>query len=226
MYAIIVGGGKVGFNLAETLLQAGHEVLVVEKDPAKCRRLEDHLGDAVQCTDGTTAKALRDAGLQRASVLIAATGLDENNLVACQVALHLGCQRVVARVNNPRNEEIFRSLGIRATVSSTRIIYTLIEQEVEVGDLVPLLTLRRGNLEIVETTLAPRSPAVGAPVKSLRLPEACILLSVVRGDQVLIPRGDTVLREGDSVLALVRQPESQVLQQVLAAPQGQGDSGG
>lgn len=206
MYAMIAGGGKVGYYLARTLVEHGHEVLLIEKNPVRYGLLVEQLGeDAVALGDAADVAVLEAAGAGRADVVISVTGHDEDNIIICQVAKRkFGCRRVVARVNNPRNEETFRMLGIDTTVSSTRIIQGLIEEEVDTADMVPLLALRKGDLQIVEMKLCEKCPAADRHVVELSLPKDCILLSVVRGDEVFIPRGNTVLKAGDVILALAK----------------------
>jgi trk system potassium uptake protein TrkA len=216
VYAIIVGGGKIGYYLGRTLLENRHEVLVIEKGLDRYRHLEEVLGEVVVHGDGADVRVLEKAGITRADVVVAVTGYDEDNLVICQMAKRkFGTRRVVARVNNPLNEDTFRMLGIDATVSSTRIIYNLLEEEVGPGTLVCLAALRRGRLEIIEVGLANDSPMVGKAVKELRLPLDCILLSVVRGEELIVPRGDTVIQGGDSIVALVRQDGQEALRSAL-----------
>ncbi len=218
MYAIIVGGGKIGYYLTRTLLDNGHEVLLIEKNEDRAHRLDEALGDVVVHGNGTDIRVLERSGITRADVMVAVTGFDEDNLVVCQVAKRkFGTRRVIARVNNPLNEDTFRMLGIDATVSSTRIIYNLLEEEVGSNTLVCLATLSRGRLEIIEVGLANDSPAAGKAVKELRLPIDCVLMSVLRGDEIIVPRGDTVLEGGDAIVALVRQGGQGALRAALGA---------
>ncbi|MGD0205599.1 MAG: TrkA family potassium uptake protein, partial [Dehalococcoidia bacterium] len=151
MYIIIVGGGKVGYYLAKQLVEDGHEVLVIEKDAAKCQQIADELGDIAVRGDGCEGTTLDAAGTGRADLFIAVTGDDEDNLVACQVAKNkFDVRRTVARINNPKNEIIFKKLGIDTTVSSTALLLANIEQELPSHPLIPLLTLKGSGLEIVE----------------------------------------------------------------------------
>src|SRR3990170_7611509 len=163
MYAIVVGGGKVGYYLAKELLaEAENEVLVIEKDGAKCERIAEELGDIVLRGDGCEAATMEIAGFGRADMVIAVTGDDEDNLVSCQVAkVKFSVPRTVARINNPKNEEIFRRLGIDTTVSATAAILTQIEQELPAHPLIRLLTLKGGGLEIVEVKVPENSAVVG-----------------------------------------------------------------
>lgn len=203
MYVIVAGGGKVGYYLAQTLQSANHEVLVIEKDYQRYRWLQDHLGECVLYGDATEAGTLQRAGAARADVVTAVTGHDEDNIVICRLAGDLfGCSRVVARVNNPKNEEAFRLFGIHNLVNGTQLIYHLVEEELGLMGLFPLLTFR-GGVQFLEAILPPDAPAVGAAIKDLVLPDRCLLLAILRGEEVIFPRGEVVLRPGDHVFAMV-----------------------
>jgi trk system potassium uptake protein TrkA len=142
-------------------------------------------------------------GMERADLVVAVTGDDEDNLIICQVAKNwFGVPRVIARVNNPRNEEVFRRLGVDETISATTLLFQLIEQEVTVGEFLPLALLQRGGLEIVEIELTASSPIVGKPVRELSLPEGCLLAAVVRDNNAQVVTGDTVLQPGDIVIVI------------------------
>src|ERR671930_616117 len=173
MYILIAGGGKIGANLARTLIQVGHEVTVVEQERGRFERLEQEFEHQVQHGDATEIHVLERAGVARPPDVVAAvTGDDEDNLVICQLAREkYGAQKVVARVNDPRNQAHFDLLGISPTVSATDSIMALIEHEVPEHDLVHLLELRKENLEIVEVQIAKGDPAAGKTVEKLRLPE-------------------------------------------------------
>ncbi|TAK02682.1 MAG: TrkA family potassium uptake protein, partial [Candidatus Manganitrophaceae bacterium] len=167
--------------------------------------------------NGSRVSVLREAGANRADVLVAVTGTDEDNLVICQVAKAVfKCPRTIARVNDPRNESLFSTLGIDATVSSTRLIDSLIEEQVKAEDMViPLVTLRAGNIEIIEVDLSRSSPLMGKRVREISLPEGAIFISIIRGDEVVIPKGDTELIPGDKVVALVKKEKEQALREML-----------
>ncbi len=205
MYIIIVGGGKVGYYLARTLINEGHEVLVIELDPRKSERIADELGTVVLRGDGCEASTLAEAGASRADMLIAVTGDDEDNLVACQVAkVRFKVPRTIARINNPKNERIFKRLGIDVTVSATNIILEHIGHEVPTHRLTRLLELRDLGLEIVEVRIPPTSPVVGKRVVELSLPTPSVLAAIIspgRGAQ--IPNAETVIQANDEVLAVV-----------------------
>src|SRR5215470_9242710 len=170
MYIIIVGGGGVGYYLARTLVKANHEVLLLERDRAAHRRLSEELGEVVMQGDGCEVRIMEEAGGARADAVVAVTGDDDDNLVICQMAkMKFNVPRTIARVNNPRNEVIFHRLGIDATVSSTKIIYNLIEQEIETGEVIPLAALSRGNIEIVEVEISIKSPVLGKMVGDIAM---------------------------------------------------------
>lgn len=217
MYIIIVGGGKVGYNLTKLLLAEEHEVLLIEKDKTKTAGLSREFGESLMEGNGSRVSVLREAGANRADVLVAVTGTDEDNLVICQVAKAVfKCPRTIARVNDPGNESLFSTLGIDATVSSTRLIDALIEEQVKAEDMViPLVTLRAGNVEIIEVDLSRSSGMMGKKIREIHLPEGAIFISILRGDEVVIPKGDTELIPGDKVVALVRKEAEQALREML-----------
>ncbi|MCL4516627.1 MAG: NAD-binding protein [Firmicutes bacterium] len=215
MFVIVVGGGKVGFYLTKTLIEAGHEVLLLEKDAMKARGLEDNFGDVAVQGDGTELATLQNVGASRADVVAAVTGHDEDNIVVCQMAKKLGCKRVIGRVNNPKNEDAFLMLDIKTTVNSTQLIYHLVEEQVGLQGIIPLLELRGGKAEIVELEISAGSPAVGKPVKELNLPEDCLLVSVMREEEIIFPRGETVLSGGDTVIALTARGKAHLLRDAL-----------
>lgn len=217
MYIVVVGGGRIGYNLAKFLITDGHEILLLEKDKTKILALTKEFGDAVVEGDGSLVRVLRAAGATRANVVVAATGNDENNLVICQVAKTVfKCPRVIARVNDPRNEDLFNLLGISPTVNATRIINSLIEEEVKADDMmIPLLTLRGGGVEIIEVQISSSSRVVGKKVGEVHLPEGSIFISLLRGDEVIIPKGDTVLKTGDKVLAILKKEKEPAFRDLL-----------
>lgn len=216
MYIVVVGGGKVGYYLAKALIQDGHEILVIEKDQRKCEAINEELGQVTLQGDGCEVATLEQAGTGRAGVLIAVTGDDEDNLVACQVAKRrFQVPRTIARINNPKNETIFKKLGVDVTVSSTDLILAQIEQEIPTHSLVHLLTLKGVGVEIVEIRVPPDSPAIGRPLKELGIPDESILSLVIRNGQAIIPYGDTVLEAEDEVLAVTTPQDEAPLRRIL-----------
>lgn len=216
MYAVIVGGGKVGYYLTKTMLAKGHEVTVIEREERKSQRFIDEFGSIVVLGDGCDPVILEEAGLNRADVLIAVTGDDEDNLVVCQIAKkHFKVGRTIARVVNPKNMNIFNKLGIDASVSATDIISSLIEQEVITQEIIPLVSLKKGALEIVEIRVPPESPVLNTAIKDLTLPAESILISIIRGEQIIIPKGDTTFLPQDTVLALTSRLRVEELQKIF-----------
>ncbi len=202
MYAIVAGGGKVGYYLAKELVEQGHEVLVVERDPKQCAFITEELGNIVMQGDAAEASVLAEAGTGRADVIVAVTGDDEDNLVISQVAkTHFQVPRAIARINNPKNEQIFRMLGIDATVSATDVILGVLEQELPAQSLVPLLRLRHADVEVVETVLDGSAPAVGKTIQDLGLPPDCSIAVIIRSGAPIFPNGETRLAAGDEVIA-------------------------
>lgn len=204
MYVIVVGGGKVGSYLTKRLLHEGREVLLIEKDSRAAASLKLQFGDAVIVGDGCEALTQQNAGFQRADVVAAVTGEDEDNLVVCQMAMNTwGVQRTIARVNDPSHKWLFQELGISGTVSATDVLYHLIEQEISIGNVIPLGALKMGNIEVVEATLDNRSPAVGMKVRDLKLPLKSNLVWLLRNDEGVLVDGETVLEVNDLIVALV-----------------------
>ena len=210
MYIIVIGGGRVGYYLTKALLDEGHEVLLVEKNATICENVSDEFGSVCVRGDGCEAATLAEIGTGRADMLIAVTGDDEDNLVACQVAKYkFNVPRTIARIRNPKNETIFKKLGVDVTVSSTNVILEHIEEEVPTHPLTHLLEIRDKGLEIVEVKIPPESTAVGKPVKELPLPTGSILSLIIRkARKPIVPAGNTILQAEDQVIAIT-PPESE-----------------
>ena len=217
MYIIIVGAGKVGYHLGKFLMAEGHEVMLIEEDRSKVDTLSLEFHDSIMQGDGSAVEVLKEAGANRADVVVAATGNDEDNLVICQVTKLVFLRpRTIARVNNPRNEELFAGLGVDASVSATKIINTIIEEQVKAGDMmIPLLTLKAGDVEIVEVELSRSSHIVKKKVKELSLPPGSIFIAVIRGEEIIIPYGETEFQPEDKVIALVKRTSEQALREML-----------
>src|SRR6201996_4430735 len=193
LYVIIAGAGKVGWNLARELIEKGHEVTAIEQDRRRYLVVEEEFEHAIQYGDATELWVLERAGIQRADLVIAVTGDDEDNMLVCQVAKEKYlCERIIARVNNPRNYDHFKLLGIQPAVSATDLILRLIEHEVPRYGLVHLLALEEERLEIIELEVAPDAPTLGQRVADIELPEGSLIISVLRGGTGFVPKHDTV----------------------------------
>jgi trk system potassium uptake protein TrkA len=217
MYVIIVGAGKVGYHLTKTLVQDSNEVLLIEKDRKTYDTLADILGETVMLGDGCEVRTMSEAGMGRANVVVAVTGDDEDNLVICQMAKRkFGVPRTLARVNDPKNEALFQELGIDQTVSSTRIIFNLLEQQIETGQVIPLAALKKGDIEVVEADITSGSPVAGMKIGQLDLPPNTLIISVIRDGHATIPHADMKLRNGDSVIAMIKAERERELRAVFA----------
>src|SRR5215212_12238390 len=210
MFVLVVGGGKVGYYLSKELVEAGHEVVLMEKDRARADQIADEVGSIVVPHDGCEGKYLGEAGANRADIVAAVTGDDEDNLVICQMAKHhFDVPRTIARVNNPKNESLFKHLGVDEIISPTRMVLGSIEQDIPVHELLHLAALGGGELELIEAHLQAGSPAIGKVALDLVVPNGCSLFGVIRGGVPTPLRGDTVLAEGDKVIAIGR-PDCEV----------------
>jgi trk system potassium uptake protein len=217
MYVLIAGGGKVGANVARTLMRLGHEVTLIEQRSARFAQLEEEFEHQVQHGDATELHVLERAGIARPpDIVLALTGDDEDNIVICQIAQErYGVPKVIARVNDPRNQAHFDLLGISPTICATSAVMALVEHEVPEHDLIHLLELRKENLEIVEVQIDRASPSAGKRVESLRLPEGSRLISVMRDGRAEIAVGSTELQPGDQVLAILEPGKEDELRRVL-----------
>ncbi|HKB94937.1 MAG TPA: TrkA family potassium uptake protein [Gaiellaceae bacterium] len=217
MYVLVAGGGKVGANVARSLLRLGHELTLIEQRRDTFERLEDEFEHQVKRGDATELYVLERAGIARPpDILLALTGDDEDNMVICQIAKEkYAVPKVIARVNDPRNQAHFDLLGISPTVCATARIMALVEHEVPEHDLIHLLELRRENLEIVEVQIDRDSPSAGKRVEGLSLPEGSRLISVMRNGKAEIAVGATTLEAGDQVLAILEPGKEDELRRVL-----------
>ena len=204
MYIVIVGAGKVGYFLAQRLLTDKHSVALVEKDKSTCEDITRRILDILVINgDGCSPAILKEAGIERADVVAAVTGDDEDNLIICQLAKErFSVSRTVGRVNDPKNEHIFFELGVDIPIDATTIITKIIEEEVSFNDFVNLLSFKRGKLAIVRVDLPADAPVINKMVQDIPLPPDSVLVSIVRGEDVIVPRGDTALESGDDIIAL------------------------
>ncbi|QAT17933.1 hypothetical protein BU251_09455 [Candidatus Velamenicoccus archaeovorus] len=216
MYIIVAGAGKVGHFLAQRLLEDKHTVVVVEKSKDVCQKLSQTLNLIIVNGDACEPRFLEEAHIERADVIAAVTGEDEDNLVICQLAKEkFGIKRTVARVNDPANEHTFNELGIDVPIDATKIIAKMIEEEVSFTDFVNLMSFKRGKLAIVRVDLTDDSPAIHKNLNELVLPPDSVLVSIIRKDEVVVPKGNTVLAPGDDIIALTLVENEQQLLRAL-----------
>jgi trk system potassium uptake protein TrkA len=201
----IAGAGSVGTAIARDLHASGHDVLVLEQDPELVERRRTELDVTWVAADACEVSSLDAAGLATVDVVVAATGDDEDNLVISLLAKQeFAVPRVVARVNNSKNQWLFNeSWGVDVSVSTPQLLTALVEEAVSVGSLVRLLQFQGGQAHLVEVTLAEDSPAATVAIADLGIPRDATVVAVVREDRLVVPRGDTVLQTGDEVLVLV-----------------------
>ena len=201
MYFVVAGAGEVGFHLSQALLESGHEVTVIEADRRRANFVQEKLGSIVMNAPADEGRAQMEAGCNRADALIAVTGDDAKNLVICQLAkLRCHTPRVIARVNNPKNEIVFKTLGIDETISSTRVLMNVIEQELPSGGFMPIMPLAGTANEMIEAEIAPSTPPAGKTIGSLRLPSGALVGLVLRKGKLMHADDDTKLEVGDRVI--------------------------
>lgn len=215
MFIVIAGAGKVGYYLLKNLINSGQEAVVIEKNAERCNQIAEEFGSVYVIGDACDPQHLEEAGIPRASIIVAVTGDDEDNLVICQIAKKkFNVPYTIARVNNPKNEEILKKLGINATVSSTDIILKMIAQEVAYQGILTHLPLKKG-VEIVESRLNKDAPCINTPLKDLQLPTGCIIAGVIRNEEWIIPNGNSILLAGDMIIALSKEENFEKLKGLL-----------
>jgi trk system potassium uptake protein TrkA len=215
-YILIAGGGKVGVNLARELYENNHEVALIERDPARAAALVTKLDCPIFSGDSSTHDVLEAAGAERARVFVAATGSDQDNLIACQVAKKVfGVPQTISRASNPKNEAVMARLGVDSTVSSTSIIQQVIERELPTVRIKTLLSLQDGAFQIIEYQLDAASSAAGKTVREIAFPPESNLIAILRGKATVVPRGDTRLLDGDTVVALVKADQEARLRESM-----------
>jgi len=218
MNILIVGGGKVGTNLVELLGSQGHRVTIIEMNDMVFAKLQRTQSQAeLIYGDGCNPMILREADIENMDAVVAVTGDDEDNLVVAKLAKHeYQIGRVIARVNNPKNEWLFNAkMGVDIAISHSSLLARMIHEELGMGDLVPLLKLEGGQVSLAEVTVPLGSSVVGHRVDTLELPSACVLATIVRGGELVIPRGDTMIQPGDKIIALVKSEQQAELVHVF-----------
>jgi trk system potassium uptake protein len=221
MYVIIIGAGKVGLNLGRELRAKGHEVTLIESDPTRFATVEEEFEHQAQYGDGSELWVMERAGVERAEMLIAVTGDDEDNMLICQVAREkYGVERIISRCNNPRNLQHFELLGVKPAVSATDLILRLIEHEVPKYGLVHLLDLPQERLEIIEIEIQEGSFADGKEVQALGLPDGSLVIAILRDGTGFVPLADSVVEAGDELLLVL---DTGLEEKITArfAPQGE-----
>jgi len=216
MYFVVAGGGEVGYHLSKALLESGHEVMIIERDRRRALWIEEQLGSVVINAPADEGRYQVQAGCQRADAVLAVTGDDEDNLIISQLAkLKCGANRVIARVNNPKNEIVFKAMGIDETLSSTRVLMGVIEQELPTGGFMPLMPLTGSHLELIEAEIAPGTPPAGQEVKNLGLPKGALIGGIVRKGEILQAHGDTKLEVGDRIIVFAPTAAEQEVKKAL-----------
>lgn len=217
MKIVIMGGGKLGAHLAENMLESKHTVRLIERDKNRCQRLANELDAVIICGDGTELGSLTDAETEDADCFIAVTGRDQDNLVACQLAKRqFHVKRVIARVNNPRNSQAMKAFGADIAVSSTEVITSLIEQEVDVAEMHLLATLNKGRAGICAITLPDDTALRRRTLNEISLPAGTLIISIVRGDALIIPNGSTMMQPRDEVVAVCSAGSQKELLRILS----------
>lgn len=222
MYVLIAGGGRTGTQLALMLLEQGHEVQVVDHRADVLARIHRELPtEVIYEGDPTQVDVLRGAGLAKTDVLAACLVNDEDNLVICYLAREVfGVKRIIARINNPRNDWLFdEKFHVDVSLNHAEVMARLIEEEMSLGDMMTLLKLRRGDFSLVEEKIPSGARAVGKAIKDLALPEQCVVAAIIRHGKIVVPRGDTVLQSDDEVLAVTDREGADDLAELFAPPQ-------
>ncbi|MDM8201194.1 MULTISPECIES: TrkA family potassium uptake protein [Allofournierella] len=205
MRVMIVGGGKVGYYMAKTLLDHGHQPIVIEKDRKLCNQVANDLDIPVTQGDGSTVEYLEAAGCGRCQALVAVTGRDEVNLITCQIAKRVfHVEKTVARVNNPKNTEVLRRLGVDIAVSSTDNLARILEREVETAAIQQVLNLAGGTATVFEIQIPDRFKYNGKSLAQIPISESAVIIAITRAGELLIPRGNTQILNGDKVLCVAR----------------------
>ncbi len=218
MFVIVVGGGKVGSYLTGLLCESGHKVRLIENRDFVLDRLRGELpNEVIVSGDGSDPNLLESIGVREANVLAAVTGQDDANLVITTLArFEFNVPRVIARVNNPKNDWMFTAeMGVDVALNQADIFARLIAEEMSLGDMMTVMKLRKGEFSIVEEKVHPASTAAGKAIRDLHLADDCILIAVIHKGELLLPRGDTVLNPADEVFAVVRQSKLDQLAAVL-----------
>ena len=216
MKSLIIGGGKVGYHLLHTLYDNGYDVALIEKNSDICSKIAEDIDAEIYCGDATDVDVLEDAGIAEADIVAAVTGTDEENLVICEIAkVCFGIGKTIARINNPKNRETFRALGVDTTVCSTTVIADLIESEFNKNGYRIVQMLDRGAMLLVEIFVDATSKWSNAMIRDLHMPNDSVIASVLRADAVIFPKGDTLIQSGDHILMITNNSTLSELRKYL-----------
>jgi trk system potassium uptake protein TrkA len=221
MIVIVVGGGNTGSYLAKLLLDAGHQVKVIEERSALLEKLKQELpAESIVEGDGSSPTVLEKAGVLQANVLAAVTGSDDTNLVVTSLArFEFNVPRVIARVNNPKNAWLFNAeMGVDVFLNQAEILAQLVAEEMSLGDMMTLLKLRRGNYSVVEEKIPPGAKGIGMALKDMKFEEQCVIAAIIRDGKMTLPRGDSIFQEGDEIVAIASPEGAKMLAELLAHP--------
>jgi trk system potassium uptake protein TrkA len=210
MRIIMVGGDHTVYFLSRQFTRRRDHVTIINRDRARCEELARQTQATIVFGDGTDLGRLEEAGARKADVVLALTAHDEDNLIICQAAQRkFGVPRTIALANDPDNEDIFRRLGVSTTVSPTRILGSLIEQETDYDNITQLMPVARGKIHVTDVRLDPQSPGVGKTLAELDLAEKTLVACIIRNDEAIVPRGSTLLQAHDH-LVMISQPENEL----------------
>lgn len=216
MRAIIVGGGKVGFYLAKALLERGYSITIIEQDKEQSHYCANNLDAEVSCGNGTTVEALEACEADKADCVIAVLGQDESNLVCCQIAKQrFGVKKTIAKVNNPKNKDALKELGVDIVISATDSIIQELEFEVDISAMKKLLQLDGEDASLMEITIPKNYALEGRKLMELNLPAGCLIACITRGTRTLIPSGQTTLQSGDAALVVMMNSAEKELRRAL-----------
>lgn len=207
MKIILIGGGKLAYFLSKQFASKGYQITIINPDRSAATQLSRSLKATVICAEPTNLKTLEEAGAYQAEVVLSLTEQDEDNLIACQIAKKkFGIPRTIALVNDPDNKKIFEKSGITVAFSATQIISNLIEQQTGSEDIKTLIPVAEGKVNLTEITLQEKAPAVGKTLQELKLPKGTLIACILRKEEVIVPRGETILKAGDRLIS-IGQPE-------------------
>jgi len=221
VFVIVVGGGNTGSQLAKFLIEAGHTVSVIDERQNVLEKLATEIPQEIIINgDGSSPTVLEKAGIKKAQVLAAVTGLDETNLVITSLGkFEFNVPRVIARINNSKNAWLFTpEMGVDVSLNQAEILARLTAEEMSLGDMMTMLKIRRGKYSLVEEKIAPFALAIGLALKDLSLPNNCVISGIIRHGDMVLPRGTTILEEGDEILALVDDRAREQLAKLLSRP--------